>query len=204
MTMVRGSIWQRRPLRSLCRDKKKAQAIRLSSSVYQTFSSEARGWDFVDRQLARLTPPTKTPLSGPCRSPTFVGAKQAPEIQGREVADLKTLQYDTNLNKICTLYLCLSYCLPSSRAGAFVLEMPDRELDIIGPPLRTLPPLVANPKKIRFGTIGLGMDLPRLVWSHECQVFSSQASNLSTPLDKRPPKLKVFPTAETPHRRTPV
>lgn len=69
--------------------------------------------------------------------------------------------------------------------------MPARGLDIVGAPLRTLPPLVADKKKIRFGTIGVGMDLPRVIWSSECQVFSSQAADLTRPLARRPPKLQV-------------
>jgi hypothetical protein len=93
------------------------------------------------------------------------------------------MEYCISISAFPTLFL--------SRLGAFTLAVPDREVDIVGAPLRTLPPLVANKKKIRFGTIGLGLDLPRAIWSSECQVFSSQAVDLSLFLSRRPPKLQV-------------
>jgi hypothetical protein len=60
----------------------------------------------------------------------------------------------------------------------------------VGAPLRILPPLVIT-KKIRFGTVGMGLDLPRLVWAEECQLFSSQDVNLSPVLSQRPVKQEV-------------
>jgi hypothetical protein len=58
--------------------------------------------------------------------------------------------------------------------------------------VRILPSLVPQrQKKIRFGSIGPGLDLPRYVWSAECQVFSSQALNLTPILGRRPNKLQV-------------
>jgi hypothetical protein len=56
--------------------------------------------------------------------------------------------------------------------------------------VRILPPLVPRPK-IRFGTVCPGLDLPRSVWSSECQVFASQTKNLTRQLAGRPPKLQV-------------
>ena len=61
----------------------------------------------------------------------------------------------------------------------------DREQEIEGAPMRTLPPIVPR-KKLRFGTIGYGLDLPRLIWSSEHQVFSSQDKNHSRTLPRRP------------------
>jgi hypothetical protein len=56
--------------------------------------------------------------------------------------------------------------------------------------VRILPPLVPR-TKIRFGTVCPGLDLPRSVWSSECQVFASQTKNLIRQLAGRPPKLQV-------------
>lgn len=77
-----------------------------------------------------------------------------------------------------------------SRLGELTLDLPEREQDIVGAPLRNLPPLVTT-KKIRFGTVGMGMDLPRLVWSAECQVFSSQDTDMTSALQHRPRKQEV-------------
>lgn len=76
--------------------------------------------------------------------------------------------------------------------GECFVAAQDRRTDIVGVPVRILPPLVPNGRaKIRFGSIGPGLDLPRSVWSAECQVFSSQARNLLGMLGRRPPKLQV-------------
>jgi hypothetical protein len=88
-------------------------------------------------------------------------------------------------------------CIPSlppplyfPRVGELSVDLPPREEDIVGAPLRNLPPLVTT-KKIRFGTVGMGMDLPRLIWSEESQIFSSQDVNMVTALQGRPQKQEV-------------
>ena len=75
------------------------------------------------------------------------------------------------------------------RVGELLLDLP-RDEDIVGAPLRNLPPLVAT-KKLRFGTVGTGMDLPRMVWSGETQIFSSQDTDMSEALGGRPKKKEV-------------
>ena len=49
--------------------------------------------------------------------------------------------------------------------------------DIMEAPTRSLP-ILSLGRKIRFGTIGLGLDLPRAIWPQENQVFSLQDPNL--------------------------
>jgi hypothetical protein len=96
--------------------------------------------------------------------------------------------HQTILTKSCTPSLPLH--LYRTRVGELLLDLPTREADIVGAPLRNLPPLVIT-KKIRFGTVGMGMDLPRLIWSEESQIFSSQDVNMSTLLHSRPKKQEV-------------
>ena len=76
------------------------------------------------------------------------------------------------------------------RVGELSLELPARDEEIVGAPLRNLPPLVVT-KKIRFGTVGMGMDLPRMIWSEETQVFSSQDVDVVPSLSRRPRKQEV-------------
>ena len=60
-----------------------------------------------------------------------------------------------------------------------------RQDEILLAPQRSLPPL-SRGTKIRYGTLGHGMDLPRLVWSEEDHVFSSQDADLQSRLPYRP------------------
>jgi hypothetical protein len=102
-------------------------------------------------------------------------------------------------------FLHCFYFLYHLRVGESLLDLP-RDTDIIAAPLRKLPPLVTS-KKIRFGTVGMGMDLPRLVWAGETQVFSSQDMDMSPSLSNRPRKQEVKPWERLPHsflRKQPV
>ncbi len=65
------------------------------------------------------------------------------------------------------------------------LRLDARSEDIWEATPRSLPPLVAS-KKLRFGTVGYGLDLARLVWSSEQQVFSCQDHDLNLALPHRP------------------
>ena len=65
-----------------------------------------------------------------------------------------------------------------------------RAEEILCAPQRTLPPLRPG-KKIRYGTIGHGLDLARLVWTSEEHVFSQQDTDLQSALPKRPSTKEV-------------
>ena len=58
--------------------------------------------------------------------------------------------------------------------------------------MRSLPPLVDN-RKLRHGTIGYGLDLPRLAWSSEQLIFSCQDQDLSKVLPHRPKAIETKP-----------
>lgn len=76
--------------------------------------------------------------------------------------------------------------------GEYTVATQDWKADIVGVPVRILPPLVSKRRdKIRFGSIGPGLDLVRGIWASECQVFASQSRDLRSALGRRPPKLQV-------------
>ena len=52
--------------------------------------------------------------------------------------------------------------------------------------MRVLPPRFEETSRFRFGTIGYGLDLPRLIWPLEHQVFSLQDHDTSKALPGRP------------------
>jgi len=70
-------------------------------------------------------------------------------------------------------------------------------LDIVEAPIRSLPILTSG-QKIRFGTIGLGLDLPRAIWTQENQVFSLQDHNLASHLPNCPQRQEGKPFEQQP------
>lgn len=90
--------------------------------------------------------------------------------------------------------------------GEFSYSTDERDSDILEAPMRTLPPLV-DTRKLRYGTIGYGLDLPRLAWSSEQLVFSCQDQDLSKILPHRPKAIETKPFHRLPKKflsRNPV
>ena len=63
--------------------------------------------------------------------------------------------------------------------------------------MRKLPPMTKR-QKIRFGTIGYGLDLPRLTWTSETQVFSCQDKDMRKALSHRPKVKETRPLEQLP------
>jgi len=87
-----------------------------------------------------------------------------------------------------TSFLCVgeSHFRPNGYSSD-IMEAPSRRLSILCPG-----------HKIRFGTIGLGLDLARLVWPQDNQVFSLQDQDLASHLPQSPRRQEGKPFEQQP------
>ena len=94
----------------------------------------------------------------------------------------KRIQGAHRLNDICdqrkfTNYDVLydRFVYPLLTVGESMYQLcPAREEEILGAPFRILAPLVKEKKTLKYGMVGHGLDLARLAWTSETQVFSCQ------------------------------
>ena len=111
----------------------------------------------------------------------------------------------TNIITIESNSCSYSYTLPNT-AGELHYRPLMINTEILEAAPRSLPKQ-AKSKRIRFGTIGHGLDLPRLAWSQEQQLFSLQDLALHDQLPSRPPKQEGKPLGQQPKnflKRNPV
>jgi len=67
------------------------------------------------------------------------------------------------------------------------------EDDIVEAPSRRVWSAADYYRRFRFGTVGTGLDIARLMWPHSQHVFSSQSVDLMDPLVGRPTTLELGP-----------
>ena len=103
---------------------------------------------------------------------------------------------------VINLYLSFFYTLGKSTDNGYGSErgkdsdldgnMQSEKPDVIEAPGRTIRVPTSN-RRVRYGTVGTGLDLGRLVWPKDCHIFSSQAvyiQELNSQLPGRPKSTK--------------